>query len=313
MFSEPMTTRNPSGVSEPYLPRKLGEISEPEPLRNPSNMSVNREAIRQLVEIYYDVQDVRIRSFNRLRQVGEVKGVNPDILKQLENQIKDYIAAEVKDIPIVRVFLKPIKGIGPILSGGLLAWLDPHKADHASSFWRYCGLHVVDGEAVKRKKGQKLGFPVRLRVLTWKIAKSFVRTRTPFYRDIYDEAKVKENEKLGNPIADPQNCPLYAQCVERLKQKAERTQQSIKKLPCKQHIDYRAMRKMVKRFLADLWAAWRKLEGLPVSEPYAVAILHHTCQETLEIQERGASHDRLENQSQSASHLSSETHDERAN
>lgn len=36
-----------------------------------------------------------------------------------------------------------------------------------------------------------------------------------------------------------------------------------------------AARYMIKMFLADLWLAWRKLEGLPVTETYAVAKLGH--------------------------------------
>lgn len=45
---------------------------------------MEKEKVRNLLEVYYDVQDVRLRSFNRLRQIGEVKGVNPNILKDLE-------------------------------------------------------------------------------------------------------------------------------------------------------------------------------------------------------------------------------------
>lgn len=45
------------------------------------------------------------------------------------------------------------------------------------------------------------------------------------------------------------------------------------------HRDRAAKRYMMKMFLADLWVVWRKIEGLPVTEPYAVAVLgrrpHH--------------------------------------
>jgi len=275
--SEPAEYSKPKKCSEPRTERKPNGDSELCNSRNPSKKSgFNREAVRQLVEIYYDTQEVRIRSFNRLRQIGEVKGVHPEALKSLEKEIKNYITEEIKDVPVCAQFLQPIKGIGPILAGGLLAWLDPYKADHISSFWKYCGLHVAEGTAIKREKGKKLGFPLKLRTLCWKIGKSFVRAKTPFYRDIYDKAKVSENRKLGNPIENPQNCPMYKKCLIRLGQKAKRLSVKPKNPPCKQHIDYRAMRKMVKRFLADFWLAWRRLEGLPLSEPYAVAILHHS-------------------------------------
>ncbi len=68
---------------------------------------------------------------------------------------------------------------------------------------------------------------------------------------------------------------FYEGCVKRLKARASRTGLVSKALPCKKHIDYRARRKMVKRFLLDFWLVWRRLEGLPTSEPYAIAILKH--------------------------------------
>ena len=234
-----------------------------------------RKKIRALVEIYYDTQDVRIRSYNRLRTVGEVEGVHPERLKKLEQEIRLYIENALEGIPIYEKFLKHIKGIGPILAGGLISNLDPHKAKHVSSFWRYCGLHVKDGKAPKRRKGKKLDFNVKMRTLMWKVGDSFIKHRTPKYREIYDQAKKKENEKLGYPLENPENCPYYNECIKSIINKASRTGKTPKKPPCKLHIDLRARRKMVKRFLADLWVEWRKLEGLPVSEPYPIAILGH--------------------------------------
>ena len=39
----------------------------------------------------------------------------------------------------------------------------------------------------------------------------------------------------------------------------------------KAHQHAAALRKMIKLWLAHLWEVWRKLEGLPVREPYIVA------------------------------------------
>lgn len=230
----------------------------PEKTKSPTSLSEDEKAkVRQLVEIYYDIQDVRIRSFNRLREHGEVEGVNPKHLLALEREIREYIKIEVKDIPIVKKFLKPIRGIGPMLAGGLISFFDPHEAKHASSFWKYAGLHVENGHAVKRKKNEKLDWNPRAKVLMWKVADSFIKQRTTFYRDIYDQAKDKYTKRfLGNG-----KCERYAECMSKLKKA---------KVPsCKNHMHYMAMRPMVKRFLADFWAAWRSLEGLPVSKPYA--------------------------------------------
>ncbi|MEM2613442.1 MAG: hypothetical protein QXO15_04340 [Nitrososphaerota archaeon] len=60
--------------------------------------------------------------------------------------------------------------------------------------------------------------------------------KNPTYLPIYLEARRREIEKLGNPIKNPANCPHYAECVKALAGKAGR------------------LGKMVKWFLADLWA-----------------------------------------------------------
>jgi len=254
-----------------------------------------RKRIRRLVEIYYDTQDVRIRSDHRLRKLGEVQGVNPKILKELEKQIKEYIKVQIQDLKIVKDYLKGIRGMGPILAGGLLSYFDPHKADHASSFWKYAGLAPEKGEAVMRHRKEKLPYNPRAQVLCWKIADSFVKHRTPFYRDIYDQVKPIEETKLNHPftrvkdeeaskekgkpvfkiVNDPKKCPLFPEhcsAYKKMVAKAERQHKrppSLSKVPCAKHVDYRARRKMVKRFLADFWVVWRRFEGLPVSKPYA--------------------------------------------
>jgi hypothetical protein len=221
---------------------------------------MNAERIRNLVEIYYDVQDVRIRSFNRLRQIGSVEGMHPEALKKLETEIKKYIENEIKTEPIAKWLLKT-KGIGSVLAGGILSYFDVSKTEHVSSFWKYAGLSVESGKAVKRKHGVKTDFNPRAKVLMWKVGDSFIKHRTPFYRDLYDKTKIEENTKLNDPLKNPKNCTEYENCMKRLKK--------AKKPSCKMHIHRRASRKMVKRFLADLWVEWRTIEGLPISEPYS--------------------------------------------
>jgi len=234
-----------------------------------------KEKIRTLVEVYYDVQDVRIRTFNRLRQFGRIEGVDPHHLKKLELEIREYIWHEIKDLPIVEKFLKNIRGVGPVLAGGLMAFFDVNKADRPSGFWHYAGLHVVNGKAPKRKRGEKLDYNPKAKVLCWKLGRSFLMFKTPFYSEIYEKARQEETAKLRNPIENPENCPYYKECLKILKGKAERTGKPMKKPPCKLHIHLRAMRKMVKRFLCDFWVVWRRLEGLPTTEPYPVAKLKH--------------------------------------
>jgi len=275
--SEPNERRKPGGVSEPIDERKPRLKSE----RNPRFISAKtlpeevKKRIRILVGVYYDVQDVRTRSFNRLRTVGVVEGVDPKHLRRLEREIRRYIGRQIEGVPIYENFLKRIYGLGPILSGALISYLDPHKADHPSSFWRYMGLHVVNGRAVRLEKGKKIDFNKKLRPIYWKLGMQFIKFKTPPYYQIYEDARERETEKLGDPLKDPRNCPRYNECISRLRAKSRRTGKPMKNPPCKLHIHLRAMRKAVKRFLTDLWLKWREIEGLPISLPYAIEVLGH--------------------------------------
>lgn len=261
----PLANEPKAESSSPSTSKKIGRKERKPKYDSPFYSDPERKKIRELVEIYYDVQDVRIASFGRLRSVGIVKGVNPEAMCVLEDQIKSYIWAYVKEQPIYREFLINIKGIGPVLAGGIISYLDPYCTQHVSSFWKYCGLHVENGLAVKRHKGEKLDYNPTMKVLAWKIGDSFIKQRTPFYRDLYDKYKVEENKKLNDPISNPSNCPMYTECHKRLKPNKNGI---LPKDPCKAHIHHRAMRKMVKRFLCDLWVAWRGQLGLPVTPPY---------------------------------------------
>jgi len=262
-FSEPKSMSKPNSISEPRGGSESKNISKPRAF------SDLRMRIRRLVDIYYDVQDVRIRTFNRLRQLGEIEGVDPIALKKLERELNREVERWLKGIPIWEKFLKQVRGVGAILAGGIIGWFDPSKTKHVSGFWRYCGLHVVDGEAVRRMKGAKMDFNPKLRALMWKLTQSFIRNRNPDYFPIYEQAKLEENIKLKYPLEDPRNCPKYEECIKRLKGRAKRLGRKIKKPPCKLHIDLRARRKMAKQFLLDLWVTWRTLENLPVTPPYS--------------------------------------------
>jgi hypothetical protein len=250
-----------------------------------------KEAVVELVKIYYDVQDVRIASENRLRTVGVVEGVNVSHLKKLEKEIRNRIHENYKDDPLYK-WLRSIRGIGPVLAGGLISGIDIRKAEHVSSLWKYFGYHVVNGEAVKKRRGEKLGFNPDMRTLGYKIADSFVKHRTPVYRQIYEERKKKAMEKLHHPEINPENCPKYEKCMEELKRKATRLGRGVKAPPCAKHIHLRACRETVKEFLRHLWVKWRMMEGLPVSKPYAVQILGHSDKN---------SHDMIETQKDEAS------------
>lgn len=281
--------------------------------------------LRRTVDVLYDIQDVRMRTANRLRLMPKkTTEVYVSPLLEIEKGLTKEIEGSLLKLPIYDLWLQQVKGIGPRIAGSIIAhtmirfervsgsdfkkisqptletqneiasqlpcetqngvafskeqvelaqktekgdYLIPvlrgiKAFDTISKLWAWWGLHVVDGQAAKRKRGTTIDWNPRLRTLAWKIGKQFV-LQGEYYRNSYDEYKAKiSNERL--PLG---KCAKYQQCLEKLKKR--------KKPACKGHIDAMARRYAVKLFLSHLWAKWRELEGLPVSDPYVIDKLGH--------------------------------------
>jgi len=180
--------------------------------------------------------------------------------KRQFNMIKSLL--EGGSYPIWTRFLDDVAGIGPALAGVIISELDPHKARHASSFWAYTGLdvaqdgrgrsmkkeHLVDREytdkdgEIKEKKSITFN-PFLKAKMIGVLGTSFLRVKEGSYKNVYYDYK----NRLENSPAHEEKS--------------------------KGHRHNMAIRYMVKMFLADLWVAWRKIENLPVTEPYSVAKL----------------------------------------
>ncbi len=206
-----------------------------------------------LIRQFYQIQNHRIAFGGQIRALKEAKmDINPLQeyylqLDSVEKSIAKYLSDSVKKEKIWQNYLSKTKGIGPILSAGLINLIDIKKARHISSLWKFAGFDVVDGKAPKLKKGQKTTWNPLMRNLCWKIGKAFLMSKSP-YKKLYDDRKKWETKKY-------------------------------KKLT-KMHIHNRAQRFMIKRFLADLWLFWREQENLALSMPYVIYKLGHKYQPT---------------------------------
>lgn len=162
----------------------------------------------------------------------------------------------LKDEPIYTGFLEGVRGCGPAMSGVIVSEIDISKAKYASSLWAYAGLDVAsDGRGRSRKKehlvereypnkdgeiAQRVGitFNPFLKTKLYVLGTCFMKGN-PVYKAIYDGYK----NRLENHPAHK-----------------EKT---------KMHRHNMAMRYMIKRFLVDLYVAWRTIEGLPVHQEYS--------------------------------------------
>ncbi|SRR5258706_4587435 len=204
-----------------------------------------------------------------------------DLYLDLEkNEAKQFrqLTAVLNPIPIYRHWLRDQDGVGPAMAGVLIAYFDPHKARHVSSFWKYAGLDTgPDGmgrsrraeHMVKREYLDKNGDTKERDSLTYEpflktklmgvLASSFMRCGAQPWRKVYDDYKHRLETDPGRPK------------ISLVKWKAlYKAGKDVSQLWPPGRVNNAAKRYMVKLFLAAFWAEWRALEGLPVSLPYPV-------------------------------------------
>lgn len=212
----------------------------------------NRE-LRILVESFYDMQKLRIAVSNRIysySKAGLLEYIDPGPalakLKEAEKELEKEIKEVVVKHPLWDAWFKDVKGIGPIMAAGIIAWRDDiSKSDTVSAFWKYHGLAPGQG----RQKGKKLDYNPKAKTHCWKAGIQLLKAKGQ-YADLYYAAKSKYESR------------------EDIKQQHESGNAKGGMKSYKLHLHYMALRKMIKRFLADTWVVWRSVEGLSVTEPY---------------------------------------------
>ena len=209
--------------------------------------------MRAIVNQYYDIQHMRLEAENQVRAIkqgkaeGDEEFIREVIIKRLtdtEKEIKKYCQKKVKEEDIYE-WLGSVKGIGPVLASGLIAYIvDPERYKDPSHLWAYAGLHVIDGKAVKRAKGQKANWNSKLKTLCWLVGESFVKQKAGSkYRDLYDQNRAFYDTKFPKESKGHQ----YAM----------------------------AKRKTVKMFLAHLYGEWMSIRGHKARKPYVIDKLGH--------------------------------------
>lgn len=221
-----------------------------------------------------------------------------DGCREMEVTLEKSLAKKLTREPVYNSFLSKIKGVGPIAAGYIISELNIFKADTVSKMWQYTGLNpdMVRGKKLIEKKdykesdGQLIGeqttmgkdgkekemylvltdtmiradkltehfvspFNQGLRTaLVGVLADGFIKCRSP-YRQYYDDYK----NRLENSDKPVMHCG--------------------KMTPWKDvslgHRDRAAKRYMIKRFLADLYNAWRPCYGLSVRPSYQEEKLGH--------------------------------------
>lgn len=113
--------------------------------------NVSRQEIKCLVDSYYQIQEKRIALQGQIRAIAQDKDQSNDVFCDiLEWQLKSQMIQEkgindslkcLCENNEVGKWLMEIKGIGPVLAAGLLAYFDVEGINYATHFISYAGLN----------------------------------------------------------------------------------------------------------------------------------------------------------------------------
>ncbi len=127
---------------------------------------MGKAEIRFMVDGYYEIQNYRTASSNQVRtakEAGEPAAILSYIADQartLENQIRGALDRWTMAQKVGK-WMRSHKGIGPVITAGMLAHIDIKKAPTAGHIYSFAGLNPN----AKWGKGQKRPWNARLKVL----------------------------------------------------------------------------------------------------------------------------------------------------
>lgn len=257
----------------------------------------NISAMRQSVRFLYDMQKLRIQSSNRAS--ADTVILDAKHRKHLDEQKKNLKTIERKELYNIRKLLKehPIwtewlehqRGCGPTIAGIIISEIDIRKAPTVSALWSFCGLAVdtETGQAVRMKRGEKARFNPWLKSKLIKVlGDCLIKSNSP-WRKIYDDYKHRKQNTLIDKCMLCNGSGTFRPKKQSTKSEDEDDgeDQNDTCSNCNgtggpapwgqsnKHRHNAAIRYMIKQFLEKMWLKWRELEGLQVTESYAVAVL----------------------------------------
>lgn len=253
-----------------------------------------RRELRTLIRSYYSIQSLRLSSSNQLElkkdgssqsgSKGKTRNLSAsetlnEVLnntKSSEQKLAKAIKEYVERTDEWNLFLKNVKGCGPIIAAILITEIDIRKSNTVSAIWQYAGMNpaknvkgrkYVDGKIVvtdelikgdKLTKGYLAPYNKFLKTaILGKLGESFLKTNSP-YKKYYDD--YKERLAHSDAIATSTGKP-WKECT-------------------KAHRSAAANRHMCQQFLIDYYRAVRQIYGLEIRVPYSEEYLgkmHHTC------------------------------------
>lgn len=234
-------------------------------------------SVRELVSIYYRIQDDRIalaaqaRELQKTGSPHELVEYLSDQLGYMETSLKKPLENFAQSYEVGRWALSQY-GIGPIITAGLISHIDITKAPTAGSIWRYAGIDPT----AKWEKGEKRPWNAELKTLTWKIGQSFMKFSNKdqcFYGKLYRQDKERRIQLNESGAYAERSKDILASKNWRKNKSSDTLREG--KLPAAQ-IDAQARRFAAKIFLSHFHAVWFETHyNKKAPTPYTIAYLDH--------------------------------------
>lgn len=202
-----------------------------------------------------DLEKLRIATDNRVRALADSLEGTPEYksisnlaeqIQVMEHQAVLNLQRAMRDHALGD-WVKRTIGVGEKQMARLLSAIgDPAERQKVSQLWAYCGFHVIDGEAPRRRAGSQLNFSMTARMRTRLIAESCVKQAKSPYRAVYDAGREKyEDATHQTPCAQCGSKGKPAEVGSELRDG---------------HKHARALRLVAKEILKDIWVESKKFK-----------------------------------------------------
>lgn len=175
----------------------------------------------------------------------------------------------LKQIPVFRLFLFRVFGVGAVVAAYLVSEIDIRRAEKVSNLRRYCGLAVIDGRLERPRTGQKLAYNAELRTRLFQAFSAMWK----------NAAKKTEDAPHGQTTKYLDVWRGYKhRMVHHERYDAERNRLAgfdgaSERPGAKALIHAAGWHKAADVLVEDLYIVWRAIEGLPVWPSYHAAKL----------------------------------------
>jgi hypothetical protein len=252
-----------------------------------------RAVIRMLVRAREDFQSMRKRMDNRMGRKADGEAQEnitervftaddvaafseiSDESRAMERDVEKKLEKALQRMPIYE-WLKAQKGIGTIAMGHICGSFDIYKAETVSRMWQYAGMNpgLVRGKT-RKEKGDSYEITVTNDLIRGdKLTSGYV---APFNKSlrtalvgVMGDGFIKSQNRYCMEFYYPMKARLEAEenTVEEISKAGAKPKPVAWKDAKPAHRHRSAIRYMVKMFVKDLYAEWRKVHGLPVRVPY---------------------------------------------